>query len=429
MSLSFEYEPESPLWADRSPRTALTVTQLTRYLAELLAADDILQEIWVRGELSNVTYHSSGHVYFGMKDETACLRCVMFRNEARLLPFTLEAGMQILAHGHLDIYERRGEYQLIADDAQPDGLGSLYLAFEQLKMRLEAEGLFAPERKRPIPVFPRLVAVITSPTGAAIHDICTIIRRRCPATAVIVVPALVQGDGAPESLCQAIAAANESAMADVLILARGGGSLEDLWAFNAEAVARAIAASRLPVISAVGHETDVTIADFAADLRAPTPSAAAELIAPDFSEMQRRAAQAEERLLLAMRSRLEDAHDALRGLLARPPFARPLEGVHRRRQEVDDAEDRLRASSRYRLEREALRLAGLAGRLQALSPLSVLARGYAVVTRHPGGEPVRSRADVDPGDVIRVQTRDGAFDAFVTEPWEAEGEMPSQEKR
>jgi exodeoxyribonuclease VII large subunit len=427
--MSFLFEPETPLWADRSSRTALTVTQLTRYLADLLGADDILQEIWVRGELSNVTYHGSGHVYFGMKDETACLRCVMFRNEARALPFALEAGMQILAHGHLAIYERRGEYQLIADDAQPDGIGALYLAFEQLKTRLEAEGLFAPERKRPIPVFPRRVAVITSPTGAAIHDICTIIRRRCPATAVIVVPAIVQGDDAPESLCQAIAAANDGAMADVLIVARGGGSLEDLWAFNAESVARAIAASRLPVISAVGHETDVTIADFAADLRAPTPSAAAELIAPDFSEMQRRAAQAEERLVQALRYRLDRARDELHALLARPPFARPFEGVHRRRQELDDVEDRLRAVSAHTLERERLRLAGLAGRLQALSPLSVLARGYAVVTRHPAGEVIRSPAGVGPGDAIRVQTRGGAFDARVTEPWMPERELSLEEEK
>jgi exodeoxyribonuclease VII large subunit len=411
--MSFASQTEIPLWADRSSQTALTVAQLTRHLVNLIAADVIAQDVWVRGEVSNVTHHTSGHVYFAMKDAEACLRCVMFRNEARLLSFRIEAGMQILAHGHIGLYEKRGDYQLIVDEAEPDGLGALYLAFEQLKARLDAEGLFAPDRKRPIPVFPRRVAVITSPTGAAIHDICSIIRRRCPATTIVVVPALVQGDGAPESLCQAIESANEGAGADVIILARGGGSIEDLWAFNAESVARAIIASRLPIVSAVGHETDFTICDFVADLRAPTPSAAAELIAPDFSEMQRRTALAEARLYQAMRARIETAREELAALLDRPPFRRPLERVQRSRQELDDLGDRLAAGMDRRRERASLRLAALAGRLQALSPLATLARGFAVVTRERDGAAVRRALDVATGEVIRVETGDGAFNARV----------------
>jgi exodeoxyribonuclease VII large subunit len=412
------FQPEIPFWADRSSRTALSVGQLTKHLAALLDSDAILQDVWVRGEASNVTYHGSGHLYFGMKDEDACLRCVMWRSDARALQFVLEPGMQILAHGRMAVYEKRGEVQLIVDAAEPDGLGALFLAFEQLKGRLEAEGLFAPERKRPIPTFPRRVAIVTSPTGAVLHDVSTILRRRCPATTLVVVPARVQGEEAPESLVRAIAAANEASGAEVLIVARGGGSLEDLWAFNSEAVARAIAASRLPVVSAVGHETDVTIADFVADLRAPTPSAAAELVVPDGAELLRRVTEAQERLLHAARTRLLEDREHLHHLLARRPFARPLEEVNRRRQTLDDHQDRLLAASERRRERARLGLAALAGRLDALSPLAVLARGYAVLTREADGTPIRSRAQVSPGDRLRVRLRDGEFPARAVLPRE-----------
>lgn len=418
--MSLWIQPEIPLWADTSSRTALSVGQLTRHLAAVLAADAILQDVWVRGEVSKVTYHTSGHIYFDMKDAEASLRCVIWRSDARALAFTLEAGMQLLAHGRLALYERRGDYQLVVDTAEPDGLGALYLAFEQLKARLEAEGLFTLERKRPIPSFPRRVAVVTSPTGAVLHDISAIVRRRSPATTLIVAPAQVQGDGAPESIARAIAAANEGARAEVLLLARGGGSIEDLWAFNDERVVRAIVGSRLPVISAVGHETDVTLADFAADLRAPTPSAAAELVAPDAAELLRRVAQAQERLLIALEGRIDAGRQRLEKLRARRPFLRPIEPVERRRQELDDLRDRLLAGMERARERCEQRLSALAGRLWALSPLSVLARGYAVVTREPEGTPVRARADAGPGDRLRIRLRDGDLLARVVAPEEPE---------
>jgi exodeoxyribonuclease VII large subunit len=414
--MSFLFQPEIPLWSDYSSRTALTVGQLTKHLSALLDSDVILQDVWVRGEASNVTYHGSGHLYFGMKDADACVRCVMWRTEARGLGFVLEPGMQILAHGRMAVYEKRGDVQLIVDAAEPDGLGALYLAFEQLKARLEAEGLFAPERKRPIPTFPRCVAIVTSPTGAVLHDVVTILRRRCPAAALVLVPARVQGDGAPESLARAIGAANEAAGADVLIVARGGGSLEDLWAFNSEIVARAIAASRLPVVSAVGHETDVTIADFVADLRAPTPSAAAELVVPDGTELMRRLTEARERLQQVARARLRDERAQVEDLLARRAFARPLEGMNQRRQALDDQQDRLLATIGRHAERARLELAALVGRLDALSPLAVLARGYAVVTREADGAPVRSRDDAAIGERLRLRLRDGDLAARVVGP-------------
>ncbi|MBN2106659.1 MAG: exodeoxyribonuclease VII large subunit, partial [Deltaproteobacteria bacterium] len=259
-------------------RFIFTVAELTRHIRDTL--ESAYPDVWVEGEISNLRIPSSGHCYFTLKDEAAQLRVVMFRMQARLLRFTAEDGLKVICRGRINVYEQRGEYQLVADMLEPRGVGSLQLAFEQLKNRLAGEGLFAEERKKPLPFLPARIAVITSPTGAAVRDIIRIIHRRFPSVAILVVPVRVQGDEAPEEIARAIETVNQRGLGDVIIVGRGGGSLEDLWAFNTETVARAIAASALPVISAVGHETDTTIADFAADLRAPTPSAAAELVVP-----------------------------------------------------------------------------------------------------------------------------------------------------
>jgi exodeoxyribonuclease VII large subunit len=406
---------------------ALSVTEMTQYLSGLLEADELLQDAWVRGEVSAVTYHGSGHVYFTLKDEESCLRCVIWRNDARRLRFRLEPGMGVLVHGRVAVYEKRGEYQLIADTAEPEGVGSLYLAFEQLRQSLAEEGLFDPARKRAIPVFARRVAVVTSPTGAAIQDICTIVRRRCPVTSILVVPALVQGDGAPASLCAALARVNELKEIDVVVLARGGGSLEDLWPFNTEAVARAIAASRAPVVSAIGHETDFTIADFVADLRAPTPSAAAEILAPDLAQLETRLAMAKGRLIESLRSQLAYAGERLAQLQSRRVLARPGDEAARRQQRLDDLHDRLERAAEHSLERGRLGLRAVCGRLEALSPVAILARGYAVALRLPERSVIGSASVLKPGDRFAVRFHDGEIPATVegaasSPPLSGEGE-------
>jgi exodeoxyribonuclease VII large subunit len=404
---AFDFLSASPLAA------ALSVSELTHYLTDLFHADELAQDVWVSGELSSVTYHTSGHVYFTLKDEESCLRCVMWRTDARLLTFRLEAGRRVLIHGRVTIYEKRGEYQLVADAAEPGGIGALYLAFEQLRQRLQEEGLFDPSRKRPIPVFARRIAVITSPTGAAIQDICTIIRRRCPVTSVLVIPALVQGEGAPASLCEALARIETLTGIEVVVLARGGGSLEDLWPFNSEALARAIAACRVPVVSAVGHETDFTIADFVADLRAPTPSAAAELLAPDLAQFEARLAAARQRLLELLRAQLALGAERLAQLQSRRALSRPGDEIARRQQRLDDVSDRLQRAAGRALERGDLGLRAACGRLEALSPLAILTRGYAVALRLPERAVVSSAAQVSSGDRLALRWSDGEVDAVV----------------
>jgi exodeoxyribonuclease VII large subunit len=405
---AFLFDPEA-----RPFTSALTVADLTRYLSGLLDTDELLQDAWVRGEVSGVTYHGSGHVYFSLKDAESCLRCVMWRGEARRLSFTIEGGMGLLVHGRIAIYEKRGEYQLVADAAEPDGIGSLYLAFEQLRQRLQEEGLFDADRKRPIPVFPRRVAVITSPTGAAIQDVCTIVRRRCRLISLLVVPALVQGDGAPASLCAALAQVQALPSIDVVVLARGGGSLEDLWSFNSEALARAIATCRIPVVSAVGHETDFTIADFVADLRAPTPSAAAEILAPDLAQFEARLASARLRLVESLRARVQIATDRLTQLQARRALSRPAEETARRQQRLDDLTDRLQRAAEHALERGRLGLRGACGRLEALSPIAILSRGYAIALKLPERSLIARVGDVQPGDRFTVRLCDGEVAATV----------------
>jgi exodeoxyribonuclease VII large subunit len=403
---------ESPAWGGGTA-AALSITHLTQYLAALVRQDDILQDVWVRGELSNLTRAASGHLYFSLKDDGACLSCVMFRTAACFLSFRLEPGMQVLARGAVGIYAPRGQYQLEVMELQPDGIGALHLALEQTRARLLAEGLFDTDRKRPLPAFPETVAVVTSPTGAAVRDICATLRRGPYTPRIVLVPALVQGEGAEGSLCDGLRLAEERSGADLVIVGRGGGSLEDLWAFNSERVARAIAASRLPVISAVGHETDFTLADMAADVRAATPTAAAEWVVSLREEMVHRLHGASVQVETLFRARVEGARLRLDGLSLRAPMARPLSVVDSRRQRLDDLNARLVRARDFAASRWRHRLALAAGKLSGVNPLATLARGYATVTRFPEETPLVSISQVTPGERVLVRLADGAFRAQV----------------
>lgn len=372
-------------------RPVYSVTELTRRIRGAIEGAPGFTDIWVRGEVSNYRGpHSSGALYFSIKDAGALINCAMFREAATRLAFRLEEGMKVLCRGDVSVYERRGQYQIVLRELKPEGRGDLYLAFEQLKKRLEAEGLFTVERKRPLPRYPSVIGVVTSPTGAAVQDILRILNRRWPGVGIVLAPVRVQGEGAAEDIAAAVRLFSDWEGADVLIVGRGGGSIEELWAFNEEVVARAIYDCRTPVVSAVGHETDFTIADFVADVRAPTPSAAAETVVPD------RAAVAREVALLA--GKMERAlHHLFTG----------------RRQELDALSSSLRVSAAHRQELERERLASLSSRLDALSPMGVLARGYAIAEKVPDGGIVKTISAVDAGDRLRLRVADGSISCSV----------------
>lgn len=410
--MTFPFQLEDSVFGGGSA-AALTVSQLSQHLRTLVAQDDIACDVWVRGELSAVSRAASGHLYFSLKDPDGCLECVMWRSVAQWLRFELEPGAGVLVHGHIDLYPARSRYQLVVDQVEPDGQGALFLAFEQLRSRLQAEGLFDPARKRSLPFLPRRVAVVTSLSGAAVHDICTVLRRRCPATTILVIPATVQGDTAPESLCQALAQANGVPGIEVIIVGRGGGSVEDLWCFNDERVVRAIAASARPVVSAVGHETDFTLADFAADVRAATPSAAAEQVAPDLAELALRVTSARARLSHALRRRVAEQRERLRALAERPCLARPQELVERRRQRVDDLAEAMGRAIEAWLRERSGRVAVLAARLDALSPLRVMGRGFAAVEKLPERRVVRAAAEAEAEDRLAIRFYDGTLTTRV----------------
>ncbi len=391
----------------------ITVTELNRYLKRMIDCDPLLGRITVKGELSNCKLHYSGHLYFALKDETAVVRGVMFKSQVSLLNFNPESGQKAIISGRISVYERDGQYQLYADDMQPDGIGALYLAYEQLKQKLEQEGLFDEQRKKPIPPFPRRIGVITSPTGAAIRDIINVLSRRYRLADVYLYPVLVQGAEAPNDLIQALHYFHTTGWADVLIMGRGGGSIEDLWAFNDEGVARAIAECRIPVISAVGHETDFTIADFAADLRAPTPSAAAELAVPSTVELEERFASCSLRLYQAYMTGIDRRKKALEAITNRRIFTNPAEQIETRQLDLDQLTQRLcRETKQYHtLKKE--QLSTLVEKLQALSPLSVLSRGYTAVTDQNGT--LLSKIDqLTAGQEISLKMKDGTADCTVT---------------
>ena len=374
-----------------------SVSQISDRVARLLQADAVLADVWVSGEISNFTHHSSGHMYMTLKDDASRLRAVMFQGANRGLRFRPESGMRVFAHGYVGVYRSGGEYQLYIDFMEPAGLGGLFLAFQQLKARLEAEGLFDPALKRSLPRFPKRIAVATSPTGAAIRDIITVARRRWPAVHIVIIPTLVQGDGAPAGIASSIEQANALAEAggddgvDVLIVGRGGGSAEELWAFNDETVARAIRSSRIPVVSAVGHETDFTIADFAADVRAATPSAAAELVVPDIVVYLRQVEVARARLARSVRRLIDQ-----------------------RRQRVDELRRWLVQKTQMKLRASRERVQRVVGVLSALDPQAVLGRGYAIC-RGPDGAILKDSQSVRTGDAVSVRLGRGAIGCEVRE--------------
>jgi len=389
----------------------LSVTELTRYMRALMDSDEILRDIWVSGEISNLSQPSSGHIYFSLKDQTATLRCVIWRTTAMRMLVNLRNGQAVEAHGAISLYERDGTYQLYVDSLRLAGEGWLYQEFLRLKARLEAEGLFDEARKRAIPAIPQRIGIVTSATGAALQDILNTLTNRYPLAEVILSPAPVQGDDAPPRLVKALQRL-EAARPDVIIMARGGGSLEDLWAFNDERLVRAIVASSIPVITGIGHETDFTLADFAADLRAPTPTGAAVLATPDAAEM--RAALGSQLLHLdsAMAALIAASKRDTADTLLRLGRLSPQRKVQDDRQRLDELLERaVRSLSAHQRLRHA-QVDGLSSRLQALSPLAVLQRGYAVL-RGPGGRILQSVSQVKPGDIVKARIQDGDLTAQV----------------
>jgi exodeoxyribonuclease VII large subunit len=390
----------------------LSVSQITRYIRDLLDTDIRLQDCWVEGEVSNYQRSTTGHVYFTLKDETARLSCVMWRSQVALQTYTPRDGEAVVCHGRISVYEAQGRYQFYVDEVHPAGLGVLHLQFEALKQKLAAEGLFDEARKRPLPPYPRRIGIVTSPQAAALRDICHVLSRRYPLVDVILAPSLVQGEEAPAQIIAALEALNGLDV-DVVIVARGGGSLEELWAFNDEAVARAIAASRVPVIAGVGHETDFTIADFVADVRAPTPSSAAEMAVPDGAELQRRIGHYRSRLVYSMLQRLEAERNALSRQRRALDRHAPSRVIPEHRQRVDSLTRAAQRALAHRLALERERVASRVARLQALDPRATLARGYAIVRHRDTDRVVTSVRQVSPGDRLAIQVQDGTFDSVV----------------
>ncbi|OGN98472.1 MAG: hypothetical protein A2Z71_08820 [Chloroflexi bacterium RBG_13_50_21] len=400
-----------PLFSPHSP-ASWTVADLTRYLRELLESDELLQDVWVNGEVSNFSRPASGHLYFTLKDSSASLRCVMWRNAVIRQSYTPRDGDAIEVHGTISVYEMGGQYQLYADLFRPAGEGALYQEFLRLKAMLEAEGLFAPERKRPIPLKPKRIGIVTSPTGAALQDMLNTLRRRYPLVEVVLAPTPVQGDEAPARIIDALHDVVRVANPDVIILARGGGSIEDLWAFNDERLARAIAASPVPIITGVGHETDFTIADFVADLRAPTPTAAAELATPNQADLRLDLSEHTDRLYRLLQSYTSELRWASRELQNQLERNSPLNQIQSESQRVDELDRRLGASTKHLLQLVRIQLNGLVQHMAALNPRAVLERGYAIVTNQVG-EAIARVNQVSAGEALNVQVSDGNFDVHV----------------
>jgi exodeoxyribonuclease VII large subunit len=388
-----------------------SVSEVTARVKAILEAS--LPLLWVEGEISNFVHHASGHMYFTLRDEKSRLSSVMFKFRNQRLRFVPEDGKKVMAWGQIRVYEPSGRYQLYVENMRPSGVGDLAAAFEKLKRKLESEGLFDPAHKKPLPEFPRTVAVVTSPTGAAVRDVVRVIRARSPGTRIVVVPVLVQGPGAASDIARAIQLVDEWGEADVMIVGRGGGSLEDLWAFNEEEVVRAVYAAETPVISAVGHEIDFTIADLAADARAATPSNAGELVVPDGKDLRRAVATTVERLFNAMTVVLRSRSD--RVAVARSAYGLrvPTQLVDRFSERVDELSWRLAALVRGRIDTVSTRLAHACAELRLADPTSILARGFASVGLLPGMATVRSVKDVSEGREVRVTVADGAFDCRV----------------
>lgn len=396
------------------PQNILTVSQLTNYLRQVIEGDNILQDLWVEGEISNLGRPSSGHLYFTLKDSQSSIRCVMWRSWVARLNFDLREGHAVEAHGSMSVYEAGGQVQLYVDTIRPAGEGQLFQEFLRLKAKLEAEGLFDPQLKHPIPPLPKVIGVVTSPTGAALQDILNTLRRRFPIVEVVISPTPVQGVDAPAGIVAALDRLEHDERPDVILIARGGGSIEDLWAFNDEAVARAVANSVVPVISGVGHETDFTLTDFAADLRAPTPTAAAEVATPDQIEILYTVEDLANRHTIALNALIADLrweYGQEKNTLDR---LSPLHTVHSYRQRLDEILIRLERSLHVGLNKKEMHLAALQQSLRGLNPLAVLKRGYAIVTHGDDGAVIKSASQVQPGEDVNIKISQGKLDARIT---------------
>ena len=393
-------------------KNVYTVRQVNTYIKNMFTQDFMLNRIYVKGEVSNCKYHTSGHIYFSLKDESGTIACVMFAGHRSGLSFRLQEGQQVIVLGSVSVYERSGQYQLYAREIMLDGAGALYEKFEALKKELAEMGMFAREYKQPIPKYIHTLGVVTAPTGAAVRDIINIAGRRNPYVQIILYPAQVQGEGAAESIVRGIRAL-EKKKVDVMIVGRGGGSIEDLWAFNEEPVARAIFECSIPVISAVGHETDTTIADFVADLRAPTPSAAAELAVYDHREARERIRTYQEAMLRQVTLKISEKRSVLERLRMRLNYAHPRQKLNESRQYAADLETRLRLLMQNRLDREKHRLALCVEKMKGLSPLEKLSHGYSYI-QNQNGENIRSIRQVSDGIALEIYVSDGRIRALVT---------------
>ncbi|MGI6030446.1 MAG: exodeoxyribonuclease VII large subunit [Eubacteriales bacterium] len=390
----------------------ISVTQLNQYIKKLIGSDPNLRPVYVRGELSNCKLHTSGHMYFTLKDESAAVRGVMFRSQVSRLRFRPADGMKLLVSGRIDVYERDGQYQLYAEYMAPDGVGALALAFEQMKQKLLEEGLFDPAHKQPLPEFPQCIGVVTAPTGAAIRDILNILGRRWPMVRVVLYPVLVQGERAAGEIARAIDWFSQWGEAQVLIVGRGGGSMEDLWAFNEEEVARAIFRCRVPVVSAVGHETDVSISDYVADVRAPTPSAAAELCTPQWESVREWLNVQIQTMQSGLLRRLDQQAQRLQQWMERPVLRQPEGLLLPAQDKLSQLTDQLTSAMERQLEQREISLTHGMEQLEALSPLAVIRRGYSVTTDQRGNT-ITHCGQVASGDLLHVRVRDGEIDCRV----------------
>ncbi len=390
----------------------LSVSQITQYLRALMDSDEILRNTWVRGEISNLSLPVSGHIYFTLKDENSSLRCVVWKNDGRNVRRFLQEGVAVEAHGSISIYERSGQYQLYVDSLRPAGEGILYQLFLQLKTKLESEGLFDPRRKRPTPPFPRLIGIVTSLTGAALQDILNTLKNRFPLVEVVIAPTAVQGEDAPLQIVKALELLNRMEKPDVIIVARGGGSLEDLWAFNVESVVRAIADSGVPVITGIGHETDFTLADFAADLRAPTPTGAAVLATPDIQDLQTQLLNIKASFSTLLEVNISRQKTNLQNLVYELDQYSPQWKLRQETQRMDELQSHLLTSMAHRLQIQKMKSENLYHRMQSIDPLQVLKRGYAIVN-DDSGTMLDHIDKVHPDQEVIVRLQDGRFSADV----------------
>lgn len=400
-------QTDTPMMGNTENDTVMTVAQLNAYIKGLIDSDRLLTNVTIKGEISNFTNHRTGHFYFTIKDPESLIRAVMFKGAASKLRFLPENGMKVIARGRVSAFVRDGQYQIYVEELQPDGIGSLYIAFEQLKRKLEAEGLFSPARKRPLPKIPTRIGIITSPTGAAVRDMINITKRRFPYATLTLYPSLVQGPDAPAQLIGGINYFGAARNVDVIIIGRGGGSIEDLWAFNDEMLARAVAACPIPVISAVGHETDFTICDFAADVRAPTPSAAAELAVPDTLELMRKVNNIVGHMELALTKRISTGRNSLATLAKSRALTSPKNFIDDKRMAVLSLSNSLEREMKLSLTAKRGRFASLTASLEALNPMSVISRGYSAVFDN-SGKLIKSVRQIEKGQRFTFRTTDGS---------------------